>query len=115
MDKDRRAKAEIKRLNEIFKDLPSQQVNLVKPLIERAGFMKASLEDLEEDIAKNGEVISYDNGGGQKGIRTNPAVNIYTTTVKIYAAVIKQLAGLSGEANPEEDDDFMKFLRRKNG
>jgi hypothetical protein len=115
MDKNQRVQAEIGRLSDIFKDLPSQQVKLAKPLIERAGFMKVSLEDLEKDISENGEVIAYDNGGGQKGIRTNPAVNIYTTTVKIYAAIIKQLAGLSGEFEPEEEDELMKFIKRKNG
>ena len=46
--------------------------------------MKAKLDDAREQIKNTNVAIKYDNGGGQKGIRQNPAFKGYESLWRSY-------------------------------
>lgn len=81
-----RAEEEQARITAILKEvgISERRMRLLEPVILNTAWMKAKLDDSREAI-KNGQiVISYDNGGGQKGIRENPLFKGYENLWKSY-------------------------------
>ena len=64
-------------------------------------FMEEKLDQARELIGTTSVAIQYDNGGGQRGIRENPAYKGYGALLKSYIAAIDQLEKLTGD-NAEE-------------
>ena len=58
-------------------------------------FLEEKLDQTRDLIADAPVVIEYDNGGGQSGIRENPAFNGYHKLLKSYAAAISAFEGLA--------------------
>ena len=54
------------------------------PIIENVSWMRAKLDDSRMLIKNSNIVVPYDNGGGQKGIRENPAFKGYESLWKAY-------------------------------
>lgn len=81
-----RAEAEQNRINEILKEvgISERRMKLLAPVILNTAWMKAKLDDAREAIKNSQIVISYDNGGGQKGIRENPLFKGYESLWKSY-------------------------------
>ena len=67
---------------------------MIDPLIQNACFMRVALDDLQEIIAEQGPVEAYQNGQYQSGVKQSAALQSYNSTMKVYAAVIKNLFGL---------------------
>lgn len=59
-------------------------VKALRPIIDNTAWMHAKLEDARAVIKNAQIVIDYDNGGGQKGIRENPAFHGYESLWKSY-------------------------------
>jgi hypothetical protein len=115
LTKDQRISKEISRLKKLFKDIPKNTMNSVLALIRNAAFMTITLEDLQEEINKNGAVSEYQNGENQWGTKKSPEVEIYNTMIKNLSTVIKQLTDLipDGEKpKPKKLDAFEKILIR---
>ena len=89
-----RTETELARLAEIFQELPEEKLAVVQPLIENAAFMKTTLEDLQEQIQKEGPVEIYTNGANQSGKKQSAAVQAYNAIMKNYTAVIKTLSAM---------------------
>lgn len=102
-------KKEARRLTKILKDVDKNKKETVKRLIENAAFMAVTLDELQEEINKNGVVSEYKNGENQYGTKKSPEVEVYNTMVKNQMAVIKQLCELA----PEEKagDALLDFIR----
>lgn len=81
-----RAEAEQNRINEILKEvgISERRMKLLAPVILNTAWMKAKLDDAREAIKNSQIVISYDNGGGQKGIRENPLFKGYENLWRAY-------------------------------
>lgn len=111
LEKEKRVKKEIRRLNTIFKNLERDTKSGLKSLIENAAFMSITLEDLQESINKDGPISTYQNGENQWGTKKSPEVEIYNTMVKNHMAIMKQLTDLlpKGEIK-QEDDGFDSFV-----
>lgn len=86
-----RIKKERERLNEIFEDLPENKKGLIAPLIENSAFMKVTLEDLKEEIDRNGCTEEYKNGNNQYGVKVSAATQAYNTMIKNYNTVNERL------------------------
>lgn len=82
----RRAKKEQKRIYNLLTEvgISEKRMNLMEPVIYNTSWMKAKLDDAMEAIKQSNVVISYDNGGGQKGIRENPLFKGYEALWKSY-------------------------------
>ena len=62
LERERKIKQEINRIKKLYKDLEKDKVKVVEGLITEASFMKLTLQELREDLFKNGmtekEIIS---------------------------------------------------------
>lgn len=58
--------------------------------------------DLIDDIQKRGVVVTYDNGGGQKGSKKNDSID---QRIKVNAQMLKILDSLGIKPTPVEVDD----------
>lgn len=92
--KETRIREETIRLNILFEGVDANQRSIVSPLIQNAAFMRIALEDLMETINAEGVTEIYQNGANQKGVKQSAALQAYNSTMKVYAPVIKTLAGL---------------------
>lgn len=112
MDKEKRIKAEITRLNKIFKEIPKPQFHTAKGLIQNAAFMRVVLADLQAVINAEGICSSYKNGASQYGRKKSPEVETYNVMIKNYATVVKQLTNLLPEPDKKKahDDGFDSFV-----
>ena len=81
-----RATEEKKRITAILKDagISQRRMDMLKPVIENVSWMRAKLDDSRDLIKSSNIVMPYDNGGGQRGIRENPAFKGYESLWKAY-------------------------------
>ena len=88
----------VKKINEIdlnslkttIELLDNDKKTLCMSLLNEIMFMKITLDDLKEEVNKNG-VITKMCQGKYDIERANPALNQYNTLIKNYASCIKQL------------------------
>lgn len=65
-------------------------------LAENVLWMEAKLADARRVIGKSSVAIPYDNGGGQRGVRRNPAYDGYNSLMSSYAKAVRQLTDMLG-------------------
>ena len=82
--------------------LPEQDRPHVLELSENVLFMRERLIATRRGLAKQDVVMPYDNGGGQTGIRANPA---YAEYERLLASYIKTLKALREILAGVSDDD----------
>ena len=83
-------------------------------LAEQLDFMRERLEDTRKNLDGAPLVIAYNNGGGQKGVRKNPAFDAYNTLMKTYNATIASLRELVGGegADIPQRGKLLKFEKK---
>ena len=96
--KEQRIKAEISKLNKVFKELDENKKKIVTPLIEKAAFMHVELEELQKIIEVEGCVDKYQNGANQWGKKKSAEADVYNTMIKNYTAIIKTLTDMAPPA-----------------
>ena len=81
-----RAEEEQNRITRILNDagISERRMQTLAPIIENVSWMRAKLDDSRQLIKNSNIVVPYDNGGGQKGIRENPAFKGYEALWKAY-------------------------------
>lgn len=65
-------------------------------------FMEEKLDQARNLIGTTSVAIQYDNGGGQKGIRENPAFKGYGALLKSYMSAIDELEKITGSQAERE-------------
>ena len=89
--------------------ISDKRMKLLEPIILNTAWMKAKLDDAREAIKNSNIVISYDNGGGQKGIRENPLFKGYESLFRSYmAGMSKILDSLPQEVIEQATDNVGK-------
>ena len=82
-------------------------------LAEQVIFMAKKLKESKAGLKDQPIVIPYDNGGGQTGIRENPAFTAYEKLLAAYTRSLTALRDVIGDAAPKElsalDDLREKF------
>lgn len=114
-----RISAEEQRLREILSGMPEDMLRLVEGLIQRAAFLRVELEDLEEDINKNGSTEVYQASERSPAMtRIRAAAQHYERMARQYLATCKQLAELAsstgavkGESKDVEQNPFEKLVQ----
>lgn len=109
---ERRVKAEVKKLEQVLKDVPEDQVQMVSGLVRRAAYMRITLEDYEADMTENGYTEPFQQSEKCDPYdRERPVVRLYNSMVKNYAAVMRQIFDLapSKPATPT-DPEYEKFF-----
>ncbi|WP_245987914.1 hypothetical protein [Cohnella lupini] len=116
--KKRKLAAEEKRLRESYKELPPDLMRIADGLIQRAAFMRMTLEIYEHDLDENGYVEMFSQSKDADPYeRVRPVAQLYSTMNANYQKIIKQLADLVPVAPPipkvVEKDQFEDLLARK--
>ena len=106
--KENRIKREKKRLQEIFRDLEPNKLSTCSALIDRAAFIRISLEDLEEQLNATGWIEPYQNGENQSGMKKGAAADVHISLTKNLNAIVKQLLDLVPPAQKESRLSEMK-------
>ena len=103
----------ILKVAKIFKNLPKERKDIINSLIQRAVFMEEKLTEMEGRIDEDGVIVSMQQGDYSID-RAHPLIAQYNTTVKNYAAIIKQLCE---QASPEEankvGESLLNFALKK--
>ncbi|OAW39326.1 hypothetical protein A7I07_04655 [Staphylococcus epidermidis] len=90
--KQKRIKKELSKLKKVYKDIPKDKMIIVDGLINRAAFMRISLEDMELDIHKYGFVEMFSQSETQTPYeRERPVARLYNSMNKNYQSIIKEL------------------------
>lgn len=107
-------KRELARLNKIYKTLPENQKKATEGLIERAAYLRISLEELETDLNIGGYVERFTQSEKVEPYeRERPAARLYANLLSRYSAIIKQLTDLLPDNPYEQEDKLLKFLREE--
>lgn len=109
-----RTTTEKNRLNRIYKDISKENKSIIEGLINRAAFMRITLEDMEQDLDENGFVEPFSQSEKLEPYeRERPVARLYNTMNKNYQSIIKQLSDLlPKEKVVEKDDGFEYFIRQ---
>ena len=91
MKKEERIQAELDRISETFQDVPEKERSVIDPLLQNYAFMKVTLEDLQEEINRDGIAETYQNGENQSGQKENSKLKSYNRLVKNFESVAKTL------------------------
>lgn len=113
--KDERIKKEVRRLNRIYKDIDKDNKAIIDGLIQRAAYMRVTLEDWEKDIMENGYYEMFTQSEKTEPYeRERPVARLYNTMNANYQKIIKQLGDLvPKEVKVVEDDGFKDFIAQR--
>ncbi|RDV27125.1 hypothetical protein [Lysinibacillus capsici] len=107
---------EFNRIKGVLKEASPEKVKSNEGLIKRCAFIRINLEDMEEDLLKNGFVEMFTQSEKTPPYeRERPVVRQYVQLVKQYQVICKQLSDLLGTAqvNGVIDDGFESFVNDK--
>lgn len=114
---ERLSKEEI-RLREIYKDIKKENKSIIDGLIQRAAYMRITLEDYEKDLDFGGYVEMFTQSANTPPYeRERPVARLYSTMNKNYQTIIKQLGDLLPKevsGKQEIDDGFDAFVGGRN-
>ena len=116
LSKDERISKEEKRLRRIYKNIGKDQKAIIDGLIQRAAYMRITLEEWEKDIDENGYIEMFTQSEKTDPYeRERPVARLYNTMNKNYQSIIKQLTDLVPKEEPKknEDDGFDEFVNSK--
>lgn len=102
-------KIEFKAVKAEIATLPESKQEIANSVLDKAMFMAAELEKLQEAIKKKGWVEEYQNGANQKGFKKSTEGDAYNTLMKNYNTTIKQLNDIL-PAKSESGDALLDFL-----
>ncbi len=115
--KDERIIKEERRLKRIYKNIDKDNKAIIDGLIQRAAYMRVTLEDWEEDIIENGVTEMFTQSINTPPYeRERPVARLYNTMNTNYQKIIKQLSDLVPKEAPTkgvEDDGFADFVTNR--
>lgn len=112
LEREKLIKQEMNRIKKIYKEFPKEKVKVLEGLITEASFMKTALEELREDILKNGYTELFEQGE-QAFNRERPEVKIYTNFIQKYTVCMKQLIDLLPQEEKKiESDALIEFVKK---
>ena len=110
-----RIKSETKRLNSIYKKIDKKNKSIIEGLVQRAAYMRITLEDYETDLDIGGYVELFSQSDNQTPYeRERPVARLYNTMNKNYQSIIKQLSDLvPKQTTAVKDDGFNSFINER--
>ena len=111
-EKEEAVKKEEKRLKRIFGRIEKNKKSTIEGLIQRAAFMRISLDEMEQDINKNGFTEKFSQGNQEPYLRQRPISDIYNKMNTSYQKIVKQLTDLlpKEELRKDDEDEFAAFV-----
>ena len=101
---EKRSAAERRKLTRFLSKngMDEEKIKSSDPVILNVSWMKAKLDDARTAIGEDGITVAYDNGGGQTGVRENPAFRAYEALWKTYLSGLDVLLKLLPEQAEQE-------------
>lgn len=115
LKKSTRIKREKNRLLKRYKALPKDSMDIIQGLIDRAAYMRISLEIMEIDLDENGFTEPFSQSDKVEPYdRERPIARLYNALVKNYQTVTKQLDDKLPKIElPPVDDGFDSFVAKR--
>lgn len=116
LSRDERILKEERRLRKIYKNIDTDKKGIIDGLIQRAAYMRVTLEDWEKDIMENGYIEMFTQSEKTDPYeRERPVARLYNTMNKSYQSIIKQLTDLMPKEAKvvDEDDGFNDFVNSR--
>lgn len=112
LSKQERISIEEKRLRRIYKNIPKDNKAIIDGLIQRAAYMRTTLEDYEADLDEKGYVELFSQSEKCDPYeRERPVARLYNSMNKNYQCIIKQLSDLVPKVEIKtKDDGFDSFV-----
>ncbi len=117
LTRDEQIKKEKLRLNRIYKNIAKENKSIIEGLIQRAAYMRITLEWMELDLDKNGYIEMFSQSEKAEPYeRQRPIASLYNTMNKNYQSIIKQLSDLIPKQEAKiKDDGFDSFVNSGDG
>ena len=112
LKKTKRIKKEVARLKRLFKEIDENKKKLVFTTIDDVAFMTITMQDLREQIIRDGTTCEYKNGANQYGIKQSPDAQLYLQLSQKQTQAMKILIDCLPKAQREivKDDGFDDFV-----
>ena len=113
LDKQKRIKKEVNRLKKLFKDIDDNKKKLVFTTIDDVAFMTITMQDLREQIIREGTTVEYKNGANQYGVKQSPDAQLYLQLSQKQTQAMKILVDCLPKKTKEQVgkmDDFDDFV-----
>ena len=97
----RRANKEAGRLRGLLfsAGVPQKERDALESVIVNTAWIKEKLEDARLHIADEEITVSYNNGGGQRGVRENPAFKAYESLWRAYLGGVDKILAAIKDAD----------------
>lgn len=100
-------------LDEIVSLAPAEKRGFAQRCAEEMRWMDAKLAETRALIARTPAVMPYDNGGGQKGIRSNPAYSEYEKLLSSWSKTGNMLVSMLPESQAEKPAARLDSMRER--
>ena len=114
LSKQERIDQEEGRLRKIYKDIREQNQSIIDGLIQRAAYMRVTLEQYEQDLDNKGYTELFSQSPNTPPYeRERPVARLYNAMIKNYQIIIKQLGDLlpkDAGTKSETSDGFDEFV-----
>lgn len=101
---------EFERISKLYDELPKNQFELIRPMIQNFAFLKVELDEMQAIIISDGVTEEYKHGEGQYGKKASSTIQAYNTTLKQYTVISKKLCDmLPNERKKSKLDSFNKM------
>ena len=114
LEKKKRIKKEVARLKRLFKEIDDNKKKLVFTTIDDVAFMTITMQDLRDDIIRDGTTVEYKNGENQYGTKQSPDAQLYlqlsqkqTQAMKILLDCLPKDKKLEIKAREDDFDEFV--------
>lgn len=116
LEKQKRIKKEAGRLKRLFAQIDETKKKLVFATIDDVAFMTITMQDLREQIIRDGTTVVYKNGENQYGTKQSPDAQLYLQMSQKQTAAMKILVDcLPKTQKPiaEKSDSFEEFINAR--
>lgn len=112
LEKQSRIKKEISRLKKLFAKIDENKKKLVFATIEDVAFMTITMQDLREQIIREGTTVTYKNGENQYGTKQSPDAQLYLQMSQKTTQAMKILVDClpKTEKPVQKEDGFNDFV-----
>lgn len=114
VEKTKRINKELRRLKKLFGEIDENKKKLVQATMEDVAFLTVTMQDLRENINRDGTTVEYKNGENQYGTKQSPDAQLYLQMSQKQTQAMKILVDCMPKAvriDPaNKGDDFDEFV-----
>lgn len=114
VDKTKRINKELRRLKKLFNEIDENKKKLVQATMEDVAFLTVTMQDLRENINRDGTTVEYKNGENQYGTKQSPDAQLYlqmsqkqTQAMKILVDCMPKAVKIDDASKEDGFDDFV--------